>query len=601
MKLVTSVTYTYKVNGFASAKLVPQRGLRQGDPLSPYILILAVDVLSHMLNKAVEEDRIQGIQLVEGGPKLTHLFFVDDALLFGQASMENMYQFVDILNTYSKASGQRINLAKSGIICGKFMEHRAKVQMTATLHMQLWDNPGKYLGLPAEWGRSKVSALSWIRERIEMKIEGWKECLLNQAGKETLIKAVLQAIPTFAMSMVRFPKNFCAQICSSIARFWWRAGGKERGIHWKSWNFLTSNKSEGGLGFKDFTHMNSALLAKQAWRVIHCLNALWVRVLKTLYFPNADFVRARRKRNDSWVWASIIHGKEMLLQNARWVVGSGENIDIYTDRWLASGELISLNANPNLSKVKDIIDPINKCWNIRLIRENFQPAQAIQILQTPIAWNCGQDSIWWPKSKSRDFTVKSGYYQMKKAGQSYNTTPSSSSIIAESIWKEIWGLPIPQKIKFFLWKCCHNVLPVKENLRKKRLTASAVCPLCEMEDESVEHALLFCDWTRAVWFGLQIQCVPSRNSISSFHEWFGQRLKEVGQQKEFRVFSAIVVSCTLWAIWKGRNQMIFNYKKPVPLVVLTKANLLQRDYFSHWQNQTRSVRPPSHSPDPIRT
>lgn len=116
--------------------------------------------------------------------------------------------------------------------------------------------------------------------------------------------------------------------------------------------------------------------------------------------------------------------------------GSGENIDIYTDRWLASGELISLNANPNLSKVKDIIDPINKCWNIRLIRENFQPAQAIQILQTPIAWNCGQDSIWWPKSKSRDFTVKSGYYQMKKQVRATTQHPLHPRLLQSQFGKK---------------------------------------------------------------------------------------------------------------------------------------------------------------------
>lgn len=91
------------------------------------------------------------------------------------------------------------------------MDHRLKIQLASILQMQLWDNPGKYLGLPAEWGRSKVSALNWIKERIETKIVGWKECLLNQAGKEVLIKAVLQAIPSYAISMVRFPKNFCSK------------------------------------------------------------------------------------------------------------------------------------------------------------------------------------------------------------------------------------------------------------------------------------------------------------------------------------------------------------------------------------------------------
>lgn len=182
----------------------------------------------------IEVGKIQGIQLGQGGPKLTHLFFTDDVLLFGKATVENMYQLVEVLNIYTKATGQRINLAKSGVIGGKFMDNRLKISLAETMHMQLWENPGKYLGLPTDWGRSKNSVLMWIKERIEAKIAAWKECLLNQAGKEVLIKAVIQAIPTFAMSMVRFPKKFCAKLCSPVARFWWRSKGKSRGIHWKS-------------------------------------------------------------------------------------------------------------------------------------------------------------------------------------------------------------------------------------------------------------------------------------------------------------------------------------------------------------------------------
>lgn len=231
MKLISTVSYRFKVNGFLSDKIVPGRGLRQGDPISPYIFILAADVLSHMLSRALGERNISGIQLARTTPTLTHLFFADDAVLFARASEEEAFQLIQILNDYSKAFGQRINTLKSGIIFGKFVPLEGRARIKFILGIQEWDNPGKYLGLPADWGRSRSDGLAWIREWIMNKIEGWKENLLNMAGKEVLIKAVLQAIPAFAMSIIRFPQSFCKGICADIARFWWSSGKVRRGMH----------------------------------------------------------------------------------------------------------------------------------------------------------------------------------------------------------------------------------------------------------------------------------------------------------------------------------------------------------------------------------
>lgn len=110
--------------------------------------------------------------------------------------------------------------------------------------IQVWDNPGKYLGLPSDWSRKKSNDLHWIKERVLSKVQGWKENILNQAGKEVLIKSVIQAIPTHAMAMLWFPKNFCRDICAKVARFWWSGNGKDRGIHWRRWDLLTRRMVE---------------------------------------------------------------------------------------------------------------------------------------------------------------------------------------------------------------------------------------------------------------------------------------------------------------------------------------------------------------------
>lgn len=98
MSLVSSVSYSYQVNGFSSRKLIPNRGLRQGDPISPYLFILVFDVLSRLITKAPLNDSFEGIKLAPSTPTLTHLFFADDAIIFSRDSIANIYQLISILS-----------------------------------------------------------------------------------------------------------------------------------------------------------------------------------------------------------------------------------------------------------------------------------------------------------------------------------------------------------------------------------------------------------------------------------------------------------------------------------------------------------------------
>ena len=120
----------------------------------------------------------------------------------------------------------------------------------------------RYLGLPVFVGRSKTHVFGYLKERIWKRIQGWKERMLSRAGKEIMIKAVAQAIPTFAMGCFDLTKNMCDQISTMIGRFWWSQQEKENKIHWISWDKLTLPKCKGGLGFHDIHVFNLAMLAK---------------------------------------------------------------------------------------------------------------------------------------------------------------------------------------------------------------------------------------------------------------------------------------------------------------------------------------------------
>ena len=122
------------------------------------------------------------------------------------------------------------------------------------------------------------------------------------------------------------PKVPVIAFCARVARFWWSRNGKDRGIHWKSRNILTMSKKQGGIGFKEFFDMNLAFLAKQAWRTLMNSEVLWVRFLKSIYYPNDDFLRVKKKRSASWIWNSIMKGRDVLIKGGKWVVRNGQHI-----------------------------------------------------------------------------------------------------------------------------------------------------------------------------------------------------------------------------------------------------------------------------------
>jgi hypothetical protein len=251
MRCVTTVSFAILINGNPFKTFHPQRGLRQGDPLSPYLFIICADVLYAMLSKAQSNNLIHGVKVAPSAPEITHLFFADDSILFCRETEEEARQIKQIISTYQQASGQLVNYNKSEILFSKRVSTQVKTAINSILPMRVVDNFSKYLGQPTVIGRSKIQTFNYIQDMVWKKLKGWKGKNLSFAGRGTLIKAVAQAIPTYLMSSFLLLRGICDQLDRMISSFWWGNNVDKRKIHWINWEKTCKQKSLGGMGFRD--------------------------------------------------------------------------------------------------------------------------------------------------------------------------------------------------------------------------------------------------------------------------------------------------------------------------------------------------------------
>ncbi|OMO52105.1 reverse transcriptase [Corchorus capsularis] len=184
MECITSTQFSIVLNGERGDSFTPERGLRQGDPLSPYLFILITEVLSQLITKVIASGDWQGFRINRRCPLLSHLLFADDCLLFSVADERNCDTILNVLTKFRNATGQVINFTKSAVFFSSNTSSECRRLIRDQLGVQDLQMDNKYLGLPTMWGRGKKAALSFIADRIKSKIQGWKSKLLSMAGRE---------------------------------------------------------------------------------------------------------------------------------------------------------------------------------------------------------------------------------------------------------------------------------------------------------------------------------------------------------------------------------------------------------------------------------
>ncbi|KAJ9697657.1 hypothetical protein PVL29_006996 [Vitis rotundifolia] len=226
---ITTASFSVMVNGTPKGFFQSSRGLRQGDPLSSYLFVIAMEIFSSFIKRAVEGGFMSGCKVKgrnEEGVQISHLLFADDNLVFCQASQDQLTFLSWLLIWFEAVSGLRINLEKSELIPIGKVENIEDLALE--FGCRVGSLPSTYLGLPLGAPFKLVSVWDGVEERFRKRLAMWKRQYLSKGGRATLIRSTLSNLPIYFMSLLKLPSSVRRRLEQIQRDFLWGGGNLER-------------------------------------------------------------------------------------------------------------------------------------------------------------------------------------------------------------------------------------------------------------------------------------------------------------------------------------------------------------------------------------
>jgi hypothetical protein len=386
---ITSTSFSVLINGSPFGLFTPARGLRQGDPLSPFLFILGTEVMSRLLHHQESIGLLKGIRIARNCTPITHLLFADDLIIFAKTTSIEASAIKSSLDSYCQWSGQAVNSSKSSVLFSKNSTPTTISSITGILPFKPSASVPHYLGLPLLIGRSKMEAFQPLLTKVLGKIDGWRAKTLSQAGRAVLIKAIASTIPLYTMSTFLLPDSIYSALDKMFKDLWWGfPKGKSRNLCLKSWSSMCTPRRLGGLGFRLMKETNLALIAKLGWKILSDMDCLWVRHLREKYIRYGNFFSTSAISNASVIWKGILKSKPLLQAHACLQVSTTSHVPIWTSSWIPS--IPSFKPSPKYPNnfhqpslfISDLIVADTSQWNPSVVNSVFDDISAREILKT---------------------------------------------------------------------------------------------------------------------------------------------------------------------------------------------------------------------------
>ncbi|GFY97543.1 hypothetical protein Acr_12g0000840 [Actinidia rufa] len=297
MQCVSTTSYSILINGSLHGFFKGNQGLRQGDPLSPFLFTICLEVLSRSMEKLCRNPEFNH------HPKcselaISHLAFADDLILFSRGDAASVSLVMECLQMFGCCSGLNINASKSQVyMAGICQEEMEKIKVITGFSIGQY--PFRYLGIPVAAARLTIDQFNPLFLKISEYINAWAGSTLSYAGRSELIKSVLQGVECFWLSILPIPTGVRGKIIALCRNFLW--GGKVT-VDKKplvAWAEMCKPRQEGGLGFIDLKAWNMALMSKSLWNLQSKKDSLWVKWVHHVYTKESPFWDYTPSKEDS--------------------------------------------------------------------------------------------------------------------------------------------------------------------------------------------------------------------------------------------------------------------------------------------------------------
>ena len=548
--LLRSASTSVLVNGFAGDVFRNSRGLRQGDPISPLLFVIAMDVLSAMFQTVERAGVISSLAAV--GVRHRVSLYADDVVIFAKPCAAEVAAVWKVLDCFGSVSGLMANPAKSFAAPIRCTEAEL-LDRAVALPCPLGALPCTYLGLPLSLRKPRKAELQAVIDALAAKLPFWKARLLSREGRLVYVQAVISASVVYQLLALDVDPWFNKAVDRLRRGFLWAgADDAKGGCCAVAWHLVCQPKSLGGLGLRNLRLLNVALRTRWLWL---------------------------QRSDASRPWAGLeipAMGDTVSLFNASVCikVGDGSAVRFWEDAWIgglpadAIAPAVVQLVKPSVRRRRTVLQGrVNNCWALDISGQLSVDA----VVQYIRLWEAvseelrqghdtsSTDVFRWRWSADGSYSSRGAYRALFHGTEGLPAAPL------------VWNSFAPLKFKMHAWLALRRRCWTADRRLRRGLPSHVLCPLCDAADETLDHLSLDCHYARGLWAGLVARLglpdIVPQGAIG-INGWWSQATAKFATVDRRAANSLIMLA--LRSLWLERNARVFDDRR-LPVVSLLQT------------------------------